>query len=78
MKIDTLKKGNDILSLIEKTKGSLKQLESISVEDKNYYLSTNDNYCFQIPREVLNSIKQIVSLKYKEIILDNEKKFAEL
>jgi len=78
MDLDKLKKSNDLISLIEITKGSLKQLESINLENRNYYLSTNDNYCFQIPKEIFNIIKEMVRLKYKEIISDNEKELNKL
>jgi hypothetical protein len=78
MEIEKLKKGNELLSLIEKTKGNLKQLDYQPLENTKCYLSLPNNTLFEIPKKVIEMIQQIIISEYKLIISEKEKELEEL
>jgi hypothetical protein len=59
MEIEKLKKGNELLSLIEKTKGNLKQLDYQPLENTKCYLSLPNNALFEIPKKVIKINKKM-------------------
>lgn len=78
MEIEKLKKGNELLSLIEKTKGNLKQLDYQPLEGVKCYLSLPNNSTFEIPKKVIEMVQKIIISEYKVIISESEKELEEL
>jgi len=78
MDLNKLKKGNELLSLIEKTKGNLNRLDYQTLENTKCHLLLPNNATFEIPKKSIEMIRQIIVSEYKIIISENEKELEEL